>query len=82
MFRDTREPGVVAPGTTWARDLEYRQDLKAGISPQVAIMGPPRVVITLVVVTDAAGRRWKIRPGRAGPARRIHRWERLRLAAQ
>lgn len=82
VFSDHREPGVVAPGATWARDLEYRQDLKAGISPQVAIMAPPRVVITVVVVTDAAGRRWKIRGGRAGPARRIHRWERLWLVPQ
>jgi hypothetical protein len=82
VFSDYREPGVVAPGTTWARDLEYRQDLEAGIPPQLAITAPPQVAITVVVMTDAAGRRWKFRPGRAGPARRIHRWERLRRATQ
>jgi hypothetical protein len=44
--------------------MEYQQDLEVE-EPQ-----PPRVAIAEVVVSDSAGRRWKIQPGRGGAVRR------------
>jgi hypothetical protein len=72
-FRVYVQPGVIAPGATWEYELAYEQDLVVEKS------FPPMLTIARVVVTDATGRQWKIQPGRVGPARRVHRWERRRL---
>ena len=39
---------------------------------------PPMVSVVRVVVTDAAGRQWEIRPYRTGPPRRVRWWLRRR----
>ncbi len=67
------QPGVIAPGDTWSIELDYHPDWLVE-QPQ-----SPRMKIARMVVTDAAGRQWTISPGRAVPARRVHRWQRRRL---
>jgi hypothetical protein len=64
------QPGVIAPGATWAWNLEYFEPVPK------KVLTPPYVAITRVIVTDATGRQWKICPVQAGRAQRVHRWER------
>ena len=40
---------------------------------------PPMVSINVIVVTDAAGRLWEIRPSKARPPRRIPGWRRRQV---
>jgi hypothetical protein len=74
LFHDAARPGVIALGRTWHAVLEYHQEWL------VERPEPPRLAIARIIVTDAAGRRWKITPARG--ARRIHRWQRRRLAGR
>jgi hypothetical protein len=59
------QPGVIAPGAIWGEALEYHQVLATERTEG------PRVAIVQIVVTDAAGRRWR-RPAR-GRTRRVYR---------
>ena len=65
-------PGTIAPGQTWSREITYTEPSTYD-QPQ-----PPMVSVARVVVTDAAGRQWEIRPYRTGPPRRVRWWLRRR----
>jgi hypothetical protein len=62
-------PGTIAPGET--RRMEYTCQPAHFDRPE-----PPMASVARVVVTDAAGYQWEVRPGRAGPARRVRQWRR------
>jgi hypothetical protein len=61
------KPRTIAPGDTWTAEDGYRP---GGVSPDDKA---PQVSITRVIITDAAGRQWEVRPYKAGPPRRV-RW--------
>jgi hypothetical protein len=63
-------PGTIRPLSVWTGRPTYRTD-DAFDQPQ-----PPRVTVSRVIVTDAAGRQWEVRPDRAGHPRLIRRWRR------
>jgi hypothetical protein len=65
-------PGTIAPGETWSVFQGYQPEAVYD-QPQ-----PPMVAISRVVVTDAAGRQWEIRPYKARPPRRVRWWLRRR----
>jgi hypothetical protein len=60
-------PGTIAPGKTWEGSFSYPKD------PEDPI--PFVLSVDRVLLTDAAGRLWEIRPYRGGPPRRIRRWQ-------
>jgi hypothetical protein len=62
-------PGTIAPGHKWHRTQDH--------APEGDFDGVlrPRISITELAVTDAAGRQWHMRPDRGGPPRRV-RWGR------
>jgi hypothetical protein len=39
----------------------------------------PMVSVNLIVVTDAAGHMWEIRPSKGRPPKLVHRWWRKRV---
>lgn len=63
-------PGTIAPGETWNVIRGYRQRVVYA-QPQ-----PPMVTVSRIVITDAVGYQWEMRPRKAGPPRRVHRWRR------
>lgn len=69
-------PGTIAPGQTWSDEITYTEPSTYD-EPQ-----PPMVSVARVVVTDAAGRQWEIRPYRTGPPRRVRWWLRKRWERQ
>jgi hypothetical protein len=65
-------PGTIAPGDTWTELHAYRPDRRYDLN----LIMPPKVSVSRVVITDAAGHQWEIRSAKAGPPRRVLWWRR------
>jgi hypothetical protein len=61
---------TIEPESTQEDDDEYWPNASFD-NPQ-----PPRVSINQIVVSDAAGRLWDIRPSKAKLPKRVHCWKR------
>jgi hypothetical protein len=63
-------PGIIAPGQKWSGEYKYSPE---GDFDGVRVLWP-RISIIQLAITDAAGRRWDVRPSRGRPPRRVRWW--------
>lgn len=72
------EPGTIPPGKTWGGIFEYPEHAEKSTGGFTLMPQAPMGVIQRVVLLDAAGHQWEIRPQKAGPPRRVRWWLRKR----
>lgn len=68
-------PGTIPPGSKWQDEQKYAPDKWPAPDVDSSSVTRTRIGIQRLAITDAAGRKWEVRPYRGRPPRRV-RWRR------